>query len=171
MIWSDDCGGKEKVRSSGGRLKKQSFPRDDPSSYRPISNLSTLSKLLERIVSVQLMDHLTSHDLLPRHQSAYRRFHSTETALLKVYTDLVEAMDGGHHALLGLLDLSAAFDTVAHDILTERLSRTYGICSSALDWISSYLRDRRQVVMFDGSRCLCICSHMECHKDRFSDHY
>src|SRR6218665_2614301 len=77
------------------RLKKQSLPRDDPSSYRPISNLSTLSKLLERIVSVQLTDHLTSHDLLPKHQSAYRRFHSTETALLKVYTDLVEAMDGG----------------------------------------------------------------------------
>jgi len=61
-------------------------------------------------------------------------------------------MDGGDHALLGLLDMSAAFDTVDHDILTEHLSRTYGICSSALDWISSYLRGRRQVVMFDGGR-------------------
>src|SRR6218665_708855 len=53
------------------KLKKQLLPRDDPSSYRPISNLSTLSKLFERIGSVQPMDHLTSHDLLPRHQSAY----------------------------------------------------------------------------------------------------
>src|SRR6218665_4097597 len=63
------------------RLKKQSLLRDDPSSYRPISNHSTLTKLLEKIVSVQLVDHITSHDLLPRHQSAYRRVHSTETAL------------------------------------------------------------------------------------------
>src|SRR6218665_1170412 len=61
-------------------------------------------------------------------------------------------MDGGQQTLLCLLDLSPAFDTVDHDILTERLSRTYGICSSALDWISSYLRGGRQVVMFDGGR-------------------
>src|SRR6218665_1731312 len=61
-------------------------------------------------------------------------------------------MDGGHHALLGLLDLSAACDTVDHGILTERLSRTYGICSSARDWISPYLRGRRHGVMFEGGR-------------------
>ena len=55
------------------------------------------------------------------HQSAYRRFHSTETTLLKVVTDLIEAIDAGDHALLGLLDLSAAFDTVEHDVLGEDL--------------------------------------------------
>src|SRR6218665_1709890 len=60
-------------------------------------------------------------DFLPVHQSAYRKFHSTETALLKVVTDLIEAIDAGDHALLGLLDLSAAFDTVDHDVLVERL--------------------------------------------------
>src|SRR6218665_1122886 len=120
------------------------------SSYRPISNLSFLSKLLERVVSTQLTEYLSSAGLLPVHQSAYRKCHSTETALLKVVTDLTEAIDAGDHALLGLLDLSAAFDTVDHDVLAERLSKTYGIHSTALDWLRSYLCDRRQTILFDG---------------------
>src|SRR6218665_1404406 len=74
---------------------------------------------------------LSSAGLLPVHQSAYRKFHSTETALLKVVTDLIEAIDAGDHALLGLLDLSAAFDTVDHEVLVERLARTYGLRSTA----------------------------------------
>src|SRR6218665_1327566 len=76
--------------------------------------------------------------------------HSTETALLKVVTDLTEAIDAGDHALLGLLDLSAAFDTVDHDVLAATLSKTYGIHSTALDWLRSYLCDRRQTILFDG---------------------
>ena len=88
-------------------------------------NLPFLSKLLERVVSVQLTDYLSSAGLLPMHQSAYCEFHSTETVLLKVVTDLIEAIDAGDHALLGLLDLLAAFDTIDHDVLVERLARTY----------------------------------------------
>src|SRR6218665_1860718 len=126
------------------------LPPCDLSSYRPISNLSFLSKLLERVVSVQLTGYLSSAGLLPVHQSAYRRFHSTETALLKVLTDITEAIDAGDHALLGLLDLSAAFDTVDHHVLADRLSRTYGIRSTALDWLRSYLCDCRQTILYDG---------------------
>src|SRR6218665_2331508 len=59
-------------------------------------------------------------------------------------------VDAGDHALLGLLDLSAAFDTVDHDVLVERLARTYGLRSTALDWLRSYLLDRRQSVFYDG---------------------
>src|SRR6218665_2786461 len=109
------------------RLKKPTLPPCELSSYRPISNLPFLSKLLERVVSVQWTDYLSPAGLLPVHQSAYRKFHSTETALLKVVTDLIEAIDAGDHALLGLLDLSAAFDTVDHEVLVERLARTYGL--------------------------------------------
>src|SRR6218665_2065771 len=83
-------------------LKKPMLPPCGLSSYQPISNLS---KLFKRVFIVQL-------GLLLVHQSAYRRFHSTETALLKAVTDLTEGIDAGDHALLGLLDLSAAFDTV-----------------------------------------------------------
>src|SRR6218665_661994 len=69
-------------------LKKLTLPPCELSSYRSISNLSFLSKLLERVVSVQLTGYLSSAGLLPVHQSAYRRFHLTETALLKVVTDI-----------------------------------------------------------------------------------
>ena len=65
-------------------------------------------------------------------------------------TDITEAIDAGDHAMLGLLDLSAAFDTVDHDVLAKRLSRTYGIHSTALDWLRSYLCDRRQTILFYG---------------------
>src|SRR6218665_1480677 len=131
-------------------FKKPTLPCEDLSSYRPISNLPFLSKLLKRVVSVQLTDYLSSAGLLPGHQSAYRKFHSTETALHKVATDLIEAIDAGDHALLGLLDLSAAFDTVDHGVLVERLARPYGLRSTALDWLRSYLLDRRQSVFYDG---------------------
>src|SRR6218665_2754962 len=131
------------------RLKKSTLPPCELSSYRPSSNLSFLSKLLERVVSIQLTEYLSSAGLLPVHQSAYRKCHSTETALLNVVTDLTEAIDAGDHALLGLLDLSAAFDTVDHDVLAARLSKTYGIHSTALDWLRSYLCDRRQTILFD----------------------
>lgn len=75
--------------------------------YRPISNLPVLSKLLERLVARQLIDYLTSHKLMPDLQSSYRVHHSTETAVLKVLSDILLAVDNGDLALLTLLDLSA----------------------------------------------------------------
>src|SRR6218665_2371961 len=121
-----------------------------------------LSKLLERVVSVQLTHYLSLAGRLPLPQSAYRKFHLTKVALalLKVLTDLIDAIDVGDHASLCLLDLSAAFDTVDHDALTKRLTRTYGLRPTALDWLRSYLLDRRQSVFYDGvsssvSRLVC----------------
>src|SRR6218665_1640941 len=96
------------------RHKKPTLPCGDLASYRPISNLPFLSKLLEWVVSMQFTEYLSSAGLLSVHQAAYRKFHSTETALLKVETKLIEAIDAGDHALL---DISAAFDTVDHDVL------------------------------------------------------
>ena len=100
---------------------------DATENYRPVSNLPVLSKTLERAVSQQMESYLTAAALLPRHQSAYRKGHSTETALVKVCSDLIGMMDSGEHALLALLDLSSAFDTVDHDILLTRLSRSFGV--------------------------------------------
>ena len=120
-------------------LKKPTLDKYELKNYRPISNLSYTSKLLERAASRQLTQYLETNRLLPRHQSAYRAFHSTETAVLKVYSDVVDAIDGGDVVLLGMLDLSTAFDTADHDILMERLCRTHGIQDKALFWIQLYL--------------------------------
>jgi hypothetical protein len=113
-------------------LKKPGLDSADTSSYRPISNLSVLSKLLERLVIRQLSKYLTSADLLPTWQSGFRPGHSTGTAVLQVLSDILMAVDRGDYAALVLLDLSAAFDTVDHDILLLRLRTSFGICGTAL---------------------------------------
>jgi hypothetical protein len=131
-------------------LKKSTLDPSLPSNYRPVSNLQFISKLLERIVNKQILQHLNDNSLLPEHQSAYRRCHSTETALLKVSSDALLAADQGMITLLGMLDLSSAFDCVDHMIFTTRLQRTFGISSVPLLWIKSYLEDRKQRVRYHG---------------------
>ena len=128
------------------RLKKSNMDPSDVRSYRPISNLSVVSKLLERLAARQLLAHLNSSGLLPRLQSAYRAGHSTETAVLKVLSDILLAIDSGDLSALVLLDLSAAFDTVDHDILLRRLDKSYAIRGSVLHWFQTYLVGRRQYV-------------------------
>ncbi len=88
-------------------------------NFRPVNNLSFVSKIAERAVVGQLLDHSEKNAPLPTNQSAYRRFHSTETALVKVQNDILMSMDQREVTLLVLLDLSAAFDTVGHEIMLE----------------------------------------------------
>ena len=118
----------------------------DLRNHHRVSNLSFLSKMLEKIVSKQLIAYFESNCLLPTNQYAYRVNYSTETALLRVYSDLVAASDAGQVSLLMLLDLSAAFDTVDHDILLRRLSSDFGLFRTAILWFSSYLSNRKQSV-------------------------
>ena len=133
-------------------LKKQSLPKDDLSSYRPISNLNFISKMLEKVVCAHLCSHLKSFPSLSRFQSAYRKLHSTETALLQFQNDLCLAMNSQQVSALVLLDLSAAFDTIDHSILTNRLKTCYGISDSAFSLLSSYLSCRTQSVII-GQDC------------------
>ena len=105
--------------------------------YRPVSNLPFLSKVLECIVLKQF---------LLQFQSAYRKCHSTETALLRVVNDLLQASDSGRVSILSLLDLSAALDTIDHNILITRLRSTFGCSGMVLDWFISYLSCRTQSV-------------------------
>ena len=119
-------------------------------NLRPVSNLAYISKLLERVVFNQIYDHIVRSGLYPLLQSAYRRHHSTETALVKVANDILLNMNSQRVTLLVLLDLSAAFDTVDHGILLRRLSTSFGIRGRALEWFSSYLLGRSQHILLDG---------------------
>ena len=132
-------------------LKKPSLDHNVVSSYRPISNLPVLSKLSERLVLNRVMSSLNNSNLLPTHQSAYRRHHSTETAVTKVYSDILGATDDGKLSLLILLDLSAAFDLVDHSILLKRLENTYGFDGLTLEWFKNYLSDRSFNVRCSGT--------------------
>jgi len=114
------------------RLKKPTLDPNNLSTYRPISNLSFLSKLIEHSVARRSVTHAEVNQLFPVHQSSYRRGHSTETAVLFVHNDFVREVVEKHIAALVLLDLSAAFDTVDHATLLTVLQRQFGVCGSAL---------------------------------------
>uniref|UniRef100_A0A4W3JD78 Reverse transcriptase domain-containing protein n=1 Tax=Callorhinchus milii TaxID=7868 RepID=A0A4W3JD78_CALMI len=120
-------------------LKKPSLDASQLSSYRPISNLPFLSKVLERVVASQLRSFLSNHSLFEPLQSGFCAAHSTETALVKVTNDLT-ICDQGSLCLLVLLDLSAAFDTVDHAILLHRLSSHLNLQGPVLEWFRSYHR-------------------------------
>ena len=127
-------------------LKKSNLNPEPLKNYCPVSNLPFLSNFLECVVLTQLMTHLETHNLLGPFQSAYRKCHSTETALLRVVNDLLQASDDGHVSILSLLDLSAAFDTIDHVILSQRLSSTFGCTGTVLGWFESYLSNCTQSV-------------------------
>ena len=110
-----------------------------------------MSKLLEKVVSSQLTTYLTNNNHFDNFQSGFRSHHSTETALVKVTNDLLMAMDAGRTSLLLLLDLSAAFDTVDHQILLTRLEQRIGIRGLALNWFRSYITLRSQRVLYNNS--------------------
>ena len=111
-----------------------------------MSNLNYISKLLERVVAGQLNCYLQDNLLVNPFQSAYKTGHSTESALLKIKSDIHLSLSKGHSSALTLLDLSAAFDTIDHALLLERLSLEYGLSGSVLKWFTSYLTNRRQSV-------------------------
>ena len=135
-------------------LKKPGADPTDLNFYRPISNLPFISKTLERVVASQLQSHLDNNNLHEPFQSGFRPKHSTETALVKITNDLLRAADSGLLTILILLDLSAAFDTISHSLLLDRLA-DIGITGAALRWFTSYLTDRQQFVQLKDHKSGC----------------
>ena len=133
-------------------LKKAGMDEGDPANYRPISNLSTISKIVERLCLKRLLPHVINSGNFNPLQSAYRKLHSTETALLKIMDDLYRMVDDRQAAVLIGLDLSAAFDTIDHSVLLKRLRSSFGVSGVALQWVESYLSLRSQYVMVGGER-------------------
>ena len=108
-------------------------------NYRPVSNLPFLSKVVETCMLVHFNSHCEKNHLLPEYQSAHRKHYSCKTALVKMMDDILWAMENQPIMAVVAIDLSAAFDTVDHDILLSVLSRKFGIQDTALRWVDSYL--------------------------------
>ena len=122
-------------------LKKTNTDEDEQKNYRPVSNLHFISKVLEKLVVKRLEQHIINHSLYDPLQSVYRVAHSTEIASIQIHNDIVNGIDKDQCTILASLDLSAAFDTVDHDIFIGRM-HAYGIRETALKWFQSYV-DRR----------------------------
>ena len=122
-------------------LKKPSLDSNDFKNYRPISNLRFISKTIEKCVAKQLIQNLDINDFGETYQSAYKRNHSKETALIRVRSDIAMAIDQ-HNSVI-----------VDHGILLSRLSNRFGITGTVLEWFLSYLSDRTLFVQVNGVRC------------------
>ena len=111
-------------------------------NYRLISNLFFLSKLIEHVIANRIHLHFSTNGLKFEYQSTYRKFNSSETALLCVQNNILFFLDSGHSTALLLLDLSVAFEIIDHNILLHRLKHWFDISSSALSSLSSFLASR-----------------------------
>ena len=126
-------------------IKKTGLDSEILKNYRPVANLSFIKKIIEKAIATQIHSHLINN-----FQSAYKTGHSCETALLRVYNDIITTIGRGNGAMLVLLDLSAAFDTIDHDNLFCILEKYVGICGNALKLIKSYFSNRTQRVQIDN---------------------
>ena len=126
-------------------LKKVILDHEVLANYRPISNLKVISKIIEKVVAVRLQKYLEANQLNEPLQSAYKPFYSCEIAPVRVHNDILVAIDKRRCVMLLLLDPSAAFDTVDHDILLTRLHSKYSISGIALEWFRSYLTNRSRL--------------------------
>lgn len=133
--------------------------RDNLNNYRPISVISVVAKVFERIVYDQLYAYLKEHNIICKYQSGFRTIHSTVTALLEATDNWAYNIDSGKINAVVFLDLKKAFDTVDHEILLSKLNH-YGIQGNTYQWFKSYLENRTQMCSINGSlsnKCSLSC--------------
>ena len=134
-------------------------------NYRPVSNLSFLSKVIEKAMLKQFNEHCDNYGLLLDYQSAYRSNYSCETSLLKLTNDILWNMENKQVTALVMMDLSATFDTIDHELLLEILHHRYGISDDALKWYDNNLRPRGFKVCMGNSYSKKDPSHSLFHKE------
>ena len=120
---------------------------NDENNFRPISVISHIAKMIESFVSDQITKYLEDHAFISIDQSAYLKRHSTQTSLHRVIDDWLEQIHDNSLTGACLLDISKCFDSINHEILLKKLEM-YGITGNELDWFSSYLKNRKQMVFF-----------------------
>ena len=132
-------------------LKKPGLDQEFLKNFRPVSSLSFVSKVIEKVIAACLLDHMKENGLMDPYQFAYRKGHSTEIALVQVHNDIVSAVEKkGSGVCLILLGLSAEFDTVDHTFFLTFLRKHIGLSGRALDVMESYLSGRMQCVSING---------------------
>ena len=123
--------------------------KTEPGNYRPVSVLSIMSKVMERVICEQLNDFIEKHDYLYELQSGFRSSYSTDSCLIHLSDHILKQQDKGQYTGMVILDLQKAFDTVNHKILTSKL-RAMGVSQAAVNWFISYLGGRVQAVEISG---------------------
>ena len=121
-------------------------------NYRLVSNLAYISKTIERVVCDQFTSYTSNSGKTEPLQSAYKQGHSTETGMLKVKTNLLDAIDQKKVVCLVLIDLSMAFDTVNHEYLVNHLKYRFEVDGAVLAWLTDYLTEKIQRVVLDGKQ-------------------
>ena len=124
-------------------LIQQPMVSQEKSNYRLVSNLGFISKIVEKVTLIQFTKHCDENSLLPTYQSAYRRNHSCETSLVKLVDDLLWATVEQLVTAVVILDLSAAFDMVDHNLLLEVLEMKFGVTDNAKQWYHNYIKSRK----------------------------
>ena len=127
-------------------IKDENGDREDFKNYRPISNTPILAKIIEKTILIQLNNYLSDNNLYIESQSAYKKDHSCETAVLKIINDIQDEFSKNNMVILLMLDLSAAFDTIDQDILLSKLENQFKIGGNALKLLTSYLKNRTYAV-------------------------
>ena len=105
----------------------------DPKNYRPVALLSVMSKVLEKVIFMQVMDYLENHAILHPSHHGSRPKHSTCTAIIEMHSSWIEAIENGDMAAVMMLDLSVALDLVTHDLLLQKLE-LMGFDETAVIW-------------------------------------
>ena len=121
----------------------------DPGNYRPISLLSILNKILEKVICKRLTSFLEDQKILYKYQFGFRKKHSTVQAVIEIVDSLIQELDNGNTVAGLYLDLSKAFDCVDHDILLYKLEH-YGVRGLPLKWLRCYLTERTQYTAVNG---------------------
>ena len=132
-------------------IKSKNVDPDILGNYRPVSNLSLISKIIEKCALSQLNKHLELNQLSPLYQSAYRVSYSCETAIVKLMDDVFKSFDKNSYTVMTFLDFSAAFDTVDHGLLISKLEYKFGIKGIPLKWFKSYLDGRYYKVKINST--------------------
>ena len=119
-------------------IKDKNLDKNILAHFRPLNDVSIVSKTIEKSALLQLDNHLEENNLVMQEQSAYKKYHSCETAIAKIYDDVLRNLDSKTSVVIVFLDYSAAFDSIDQDIMLEKLQNRFGIDGVALKWFHSF---------------------------------